>query len=98
MYIGFVLAAKREGRSIADEVVGADGPAQIRPTLRAPVVDQAGTARDVLETLRLAHGGKRGMPEKRTGDHVTGGDITLRVLKSAHRSSHVKVDEFQTSQ
>src|SRR5262245_15380109 len=50
---------------MALEIVGADRPAELRPSALAPIIHQALAAHDRLEALRLAHRRIGGMPEKR---------------------------------
>ena len=56
------------GTSIADEIVGAHGAAEFRPTAHAPIVGETSLARKRLEALRLAHRRIRRMPKKSYAD------------------------------
>src|SRR5262245_5587952 len=40
---------------VADEIVGADGAAEIRPATCLPIVDDASVAHELLESLGLAY-------------------------------------------
>ena len=49
---------RKEHALIADEIVSADGAAELGPALCAPIIDIAGGLRiERLEALGLAHGG-----------------------------------------
>src|SRR5207253_9855976 len=51
-----------EGGSLACEIVRTHRMAQIRPALRAPVIDEAGFANERFEAFRLAQGAVFGKP------------------------------------
>jgi len=58
--------------SIADEIGGADRPAERWQALRAPVLDETDTARERLEPRYLAQRRGGGMPEER---HIDDGCV-----------------------
>jgi len=63
--------------SIADEIVGALRPTEVWPALCAPVIDDAGFARGRLETLGLAQGRRRRMPQIHHREHPDAASKTI---------------------
>src|SRR5437016_4635692 len=84
-----------EGGSIAGEVVGADGVAEIGPALRAPVIDEAGFAHERLVPLCLAHGRWRRPPEIFEGTVIPLLHRLLRPIEHAIWRRRIGIDEIQ---
>src|SRR5262245_52629204 len=82
----------------ADEVVGADGPAEFRPAFCAPIIHEAEFANKGLEPIRLAQSRSIDHPQlvdfPRRQEPV--GSIFFEHLKEAFGRAHVKVDEVET--
>src|ERR1700752_442722 len=81
--------------SIALEIIGADGMAQIRPAARPIIVDKAGVPKISLEPLGLAQRGMQGMPQRSKEDSEVRLNIALGCLKGSVGCSDVRVNEVQ---
>ena len=82
--------------SIAGEIVGAHGVAQIGPAARAPVIDVADLAHKGLEALGLAQRRVWGSPKFIGSTESSSFGRVLKGLESSVGSPDIEIDPFET--
>src|SRR5258706_4061825 len=83
--------------SLTNEIVGADGPAQIGPALRAPVIAEAHLTHEGPDTLGLAHRSVRWVPQPShflAGQSAPFGD-RFKTAQDAVWGTNVQIDPGQ---
>src|SRR5258705_5981526 len=93
---GDAQIVKIAAQSIADEIVGPDGMAQIRPAPHFPVIDDTDIAHQCFEAFRLAHWREGRMPEhvRIETSQVIGPDIVFKEFNNTarHRVPELRIE------